>query len=301
MLRTGAVESPDARSGAREAEQNDGRLGSVDVSDEANTPTPSDASSEVVEPSELATAPEAGPRQFRQHRFVPPPGACEILVVRHGESEPMVEGRPLPLKDGHGDPALADEGLEQADRIADRIVASGERVAAIYVTTLCRTHQTAAPTAARLGIEPSVEPDLREVFLGEWEGGELRRRVIDADPIAVAMYQQGRWDVIPGAETEDALRARVRAGIDRITAAHPDELVMVVVHGGVIGTIMNLATGSTGFAFTGADNASISHLVVTPDRWIVRCYNDTTHLRERFSTIDEPPPATGIRPSGITF
>ncbi len=262
--------------------------------------TPSPASG-VVEPSELATAREAGPRQFRQHRFMPPPGACEILVVRHGESAPMTEGEPLPLRDGHGDPALADEGHEQAERIADRLVASGEKIAAIYVTTLQRTHQTAAPLARRLGLEPRVEPDLREVFLGDWEGGELRRRIVDGDPIALAMSTQGRWDVIPGAETEDALRARVRAGIERIAAAHPDELVVVVVHGGVIGTIVNLATGSTGFSFTGADNGSISHLVVTPDRWIVRCYNDTTHLRARFSTIDEPPPATGIRPQGITF
>jgi len=29
-------------------------------------------------------------RQFRQHRFVPPPGSCEILLVRHGESRPHV-------------------------------------------------------------------------------------------------------------------------------------------------------------------------------------------------------------------
>lgn len=255
----------------------------------------------VVEPSELGTASEAGPRQFRQHRFVPPPGACEILVVRHGESEPLVEGERLPLKDGHGDPALAVEGHEQAQQVADRLVASGEKIAAIYVTTLVRTHQTAAPLAERLGIEPRIEPDLREVFLGDWEGGELRRRVVDGDAIALEMSRTGRWDVIPGAESETALRARVRAGIERIAAAHPDELVVVVVHGGVIGTIMNLATGSTGFSFTGADNASISHLVITPDRWIVRCYNDTTHLRDRFSTIDEPPPATGIRPKGITF
>lgn len=262
---------------------------------------PTSAGLGVAEPSELATAQEAGPRQFRQHRFMPPPGACELLVVRHGESAPMTEGQPLPLCDGHGDPALAEEGHEQAERIADRLVASGERIAAIYVTTLQRTHQTAAPLAARLGLEPRVEPDLREVFLGDWEGGELRRRIVDGDPIALAMSAQGRWDVIPGAESEDALRARVRAGIERIAAAHPDELVVVVVHGGVIGTIVNLATGSTGFSFTGADNGSISHVVVTPDRWIVRCYNDTTHLRARFSTIDEPPPATGIRPQGITF
>lgn len=248
-----------------------------------------------------STAPEAGPRQFRQHRFAPPPGACEILVVRHGESEPMTEGHALPLKDGHGDPALAVEGLEQAEQIADRLAASRERIAAIYVTTLRRTHQTAAPLAARLGLEPRIEADLREVFLGDWEGGVLRQRVVDGDPIATAMFQQGRWDVIPGAESERALRERVRAAIERIAAAHPDELVAIVVHGGVIGTIMNLATGSAGFAFTGADNASISHLVVTPERWIVRCYNDTTHLRDRFSTVDEPPPATGIRPAGLTF
>lgn len=274
------------------------------MNDDAITPsatsTPASAPG-VVEPSEVATAREAGPRQFRQHRFMPPPGACEMLIVRHGESEPMVEGQPLPLMGGHGDPALAVEGLEQAERIADRLVASGERIGAIYVTTLRRTHQTAAPTAQRLGLELSVEPDLREVFLGEWEGGELRKRVVDGDPIAIAMFEQGRWDVVPGAETEDALRARVRAGIERIAAAHSDQLVMVVVHGGVIGTIFNLATGSAGFAFTGADNASISHIVVTGQRWIVRCYNDTTHLRERFSTIDEPPPSSGIRPPGLTF
>lgn len=264
-------------------------------------PARSDAAHGVVEPSELATAPEAGPRQFRQHRFVPPPGACELLIVRHGESEPMTEGRPLPLCDGHGDPALAPEGVEQAEQVADRLLASGERIAAIYVTTLQRTHQTAAPLAARLGIDCRVEPDLREVFLGEWEGGELRRRVVDGDPIAVALFEQGRWDVIPGAESETALRNRVRGAVERIAAAHPDELVVVVVHGGVIGTILNLATGSTGFAFTGADNGSISHVVVTPGRWIVRCYNDTTHLRSRFSTVDEPPPASGIRPAGLTF
>ena len=38
------------------------------------------------------------------------------------------------------------------------------------MTTLRRTHETAAPLAARLGLTPIVEPDLREVHLGEWEG-----------------------------------------------------------------------------------------------------------------------------------
>jgi probable phosphoglycerate mutase len=139
------------------------------------------------------------------------------------------------------------------------------------------------------------------VFLGEWEGGEFRRRVIDQDPIALAMFEAGRWDVIPGAEPDDDFRERVRRGIERIAAAHPDELVVAVVHGGVIGQAMNIASNASGFGFSGADNASISHLVITPARWIIRCFNDTAHLSERFSTVDDPPPATGIRPNGVTF
>lgn len=189
---------------------------------------------------------------------------------------------------GHADPPLHDDGHVQAQQVADRLIATGERIAAIYVTTLTRTHQTAAPLAERLGIEPVVEGDLREVFLGEWEGGILRHKIADEDPIALAIYEQERWDVIPGGEPTDDFRARITRGIDRIAAAHPDELVVVVVHGGVIGEVMNLAAGTTGFGFSGADNASIHHIVVDHERWIVRCFNDTSHLSPRFSSAPEP-------------
>ena len=229
------------------------------------------------------------PRQFRQHRFAPAPGACEILLVRHGESAPLRADEPFPLVDGHGDPPLHDpDGFEQAEQVAERLIATGERISAVYVTTLTRTKQTAAPLCERLGVEPIVEPDLREVFLGDWEGGLLRQKVVEEDPIAMQMYAEERWDVIPGAESGEALRARVRAGIERIAAAHPDQLVVAVVHGGVIGEVMNIATGGTGFRFNGADNASIHHIVVEPERWVVRCYNDTSHLSPTFSTAPEP-------------
>ena len=41
---------------------------------------------------------------------------------------------------------------------------------ALFVTPLARTQQTAAPLADELALEPLVEPDLREVYLGDWEG-----------------------------------------------------------------------------------------------------------------------------------
>ena len=133
------------------------------------------------------------------------------------------------------------------------------------------------------------------MFLGDWEGGEFRRRVADGDPIARRLYAEQRWDVIPNGEPVDGFRTRVRRGLERIAAHHPDELVAAVVHGGVIGQAMNIASGAEGFTFNGAANASITHLVVEPDRWVVRCYNDTGHLWPTFSAEpDAVPGASGF-------
>jgi probable phosphoglycerate mutase len=216
------------------------------------------------------------PEGFRQHRFTPPPGATTLMIVRHGESAPAHPDRPFALRDGHGDPPLDPVGVQQAERLADRL--QHESIDAIYVTTLRRTHETAAPLAARIGATLLVEPDLREVYLGEWEGGAFRERAAAGDPIFERIFTEERWDVIPGAEPHEAFDERVWRGFLRIVAAHPDERVVVVSHGGVIGQLMHRVTGSKRFAFSGADNASISEVVASPERTLLRRYNDVSHL-----------------------
>jgi len=222
--------------------------------------------------------------EYRQHRFSPPPGAADLLLVRHGESQPARLDEPFPLVDGHSDPPLDPRGHAEAEAVAARL--EGEQVAAIYVTPLQRTAQTAAPLARRLGLDPRVEPDLREVHLGEWEGGLFRARVQQRHPLARQLFDEGRWDVIPGAESTATFEARVRAALGRIASAHPGQRVVVVTHGGVIGTAVALATDGRTFAFVGADNASITHLVVIGERWILRRFNDTGHLE---TDLDRPP------------
>jgi probable phosphoglycerate mutase len=225
-------------------------------------------------------------REIRQFRFERPPGATELLLVRHGETVPARADRPFPLVDGHGDPELTDEGHDQARRVAARLAV--EEVDAIYVSNLRRTSQTAAPLVERVGKQPVVERDFREVHLGDWEGGEFRQRVVDQDPIALKMFEEQRWDVIPGAEPADAFAARVRGAVERVAAAHPDQRVAVFTHGGVVGQILSDASGSRAFAFTGTDNGSIAHLVVMGDRWIIRRFNDTAHLDPRFTLRPAP-------------
>ncbi len=223
---------------------------------------------------------------YRQIRYARPPGACEILLVRHGESEEARPGHPFALVDGQGDPALHPAGEAQARKVAERL--APEEISRVYVSNLRRTLLTAAPLLEKLGIEPVVEPDLREVNLGEWEGGAYRRYVSEGHPLVHRVLTEERWDVIPGAEPAEAFTGRVRGAIARIAADNPDRTVAAFTHGGVIGQILALAAGSRPFTFVGADNGSISQIVVMGDRWGVRRYNDTAHLHPGFSTLPEP-------------
>lgn len=237
-------------------------------------------------------------RAIRQARFRRPPGATDVFLVRHGESEPAVPDSPFPLTDGHGDPALAPEGVAQAELVGARL--AEEHLDAVVVTTLRRTAQTATPLLTRIGLDAFVEADLREVHLGEWEGGLFRQKVADGDPTVARLYEEQRWDVIPGAEPGDRFASRVRAGIERIAGANPDRRVAVFTHGGVIGQALALACGARPFTFVGCDNASISHLVVHGDRWMVRRVNDTAHLPTGLDRPIGPPDTPGDLAGGFS-
>ena len=202
-----------------------------------------------------------------------------MLLVRHGASADAIEGTPHELLEGQGNPPLSPIGREQAELVGARL--AGGDCAAIWVSRLRRTAETAAaPLARRTGLVPVVDADLREIFLGEWEGGLFRQKVADQDPIAQRMFAEQSWAVVPGAESDDAFGARLRDAVNRIAAAHAGDRVVVFSHGAAIGEILAQASGSRPFAFIGADNSSISRLIVAPERWIVRGFNDTAHLAE---------------------
>src|SRR5579863_9983161 len=97
-----------------------------------------------------------------------PPGATQILLVRHGESAAVTPGEPLPQLGGQADPPLAAIGHREADLVGLRL--RTEPIAAIYCSPLTRAVQTAAPLADALGLTPMLEPGLREVFLGAVDG-----------------------------------------------------------------------------------------------------------------------------------
>jgi probable phosphoglycerate mutase len=216
--------------------------------------------------------------RYPQRAWALPDDATEVLLVRHGASQAAVPGEPFELLEGHADPPLAPEGEAQAQAVGARLAADPPD--ALFVTTLRRTAQTAAPLVAATGLEPAVVADLREINLGAWEGGELRIRSANGDPLVAEIYEQQRWDVIPGAEPMDAFAARCRAGLlEVVRRTGLGRRAAAVVHGGVIGELCRQATGAPPLAFVHAENTSISRIVVFADgRWLLRSFNDTAHL-----------------------
>jgi probable phosphoglycerate mutase len=216
---------------------------------------------------------------YPQRGFQLPTDATDLLLIRHGASQAAVPGEPFELVEGQADPPLAPEGVEQAARMARWL--AEEPISALFVTPLQRTSQSASPLAERNGLEPVVVPELREVMLGDWEGGEFRIRVANGDPVVARLFEEERWDVVPGAESMESFGERVGKGLKRIADdIGPGNTGAAVLHGGVIAEICHQVTSSRPFAFMQVDNTSITRLVRFADgRWLLRYFNETAHLR----------------------
>ncbi len=223
---------------------------------------------------------------YPQNVFQAEPGSCQIVLVRHGQSEAFVEGKPFDLVAGHGDPPLSSLGHWQAERVGERL--SSEPIDAIYVSSLTRTHQTAAPLANELGQSPIPDDRFREVFLGDFEGGLFRQKAAENHPAIAAFRQDQEWSRIPGAESNVQLQNRVVAALGDVASAHPDQLVAVFCHGGVIASLLSYALGQNNFTFMGVRNASFSLLAIESAKWHIRSFNDAAHCGSLTADADPP-------------
>jgi probable phosphoglycerate mutase len=230
----------------------------------------------------MTTEPEHGDADHRLHtaqkRYRHPPGGREIILVRHGSAGGLTVDVRLPFGEiTLSDPPLWPEGHAQAEAVGLRL--AREKISQIFVTPLQRTHQTAAPLARLTGLTPIVVPDLREVYMGDYEHG-FYARAAKGDPLLTRMMTEETFEILPNAEPADGFVARIRAGILKIVELmEPGTVAASFSHAGTIGEICRQATDSRPFAFMGPENGSISRLVIHADgRWTLRSFNDVTHL-----------------------
>jgi probable phosphoglycerate mutase len=212
----------------------------------------------------------------------PPPdlGApCTLLLLRHGET-PLT---PLKRFSGSGgeDPALSAAGRAQAGRAAAALAARPGTVDAVVSSPLTRCRETAAAVAARLGLDVTVEPGLRETDFGAWEGltfGEVRAR----HPEDMAAWLADPGARPSGGESFAEVAHRVDAARRRLVAAYAGRTVVLVSHVTPIKTLVRLALGAPPEALFRMElsAASLSAVAYYADgNASVRLLNDTSHLR----------------------
>ena len=123
-------------------------------------------------------------------------------------------------------------------------------------------------------------PELREIYLGEWEGLSTAE-IADRYPEAWSSWQeQPNWDLVPGGEGAALFEARVAAALESIFERHQQGEVLVVTHGGVIQVALHRIVGrpSHGLFPFKIQNASISVIEKGDGRLVVSGVNDIAHL-----------------------
>jgi len=194
--------------------------------------------------------------------------------VRHGESTWNREHR----IQGQLDPPLSEHGRAQAALLARRLASS--RAEAIYASDLKRALETAAPVASATGLEVQPLAELREIFLGDWEGlhtAELAERFPE---VWASWTSEPNWDLVPGGEGAAEFETRVGAVLDGIIERHPHGEAIVVTHGGVVQIALHRIVGkpSRGLFPFRISNASITLIEKREGRFIIAGVNDIGHL-----------------------
>ena len=142
-----------------------------------------------------------------------------ILLARHGQTD--FNAPPVRIQ-GTLDPPLNETGRAQARELAEQV--AGERIVALYTSDMLRARETAAIVGERVGLEPIVEPRVRECAWGAWEG----RLVED-----IAREEPENWQAwLDAGESLAEHMERTAAALEEVRAGSLPALV--VCHGGTI-------------------------------------------------------------------
>ncbi len=157
----------------------------------------------------------------------------KLLLIRHGQTEWNKERR---IQGGRSDTTLSPAGKQQADEIGQAL--SNTEISAIYSSPLIRAINTAKAIALYHHIDIKIEPDLRELEVGEMEGKAISSLVTDFSHYLLQWNAGLGTEKLPGGESLSDLRERAWNIITRISAKHREETVVVVSHYFVILTII---------------------------------------------------------------
>jgi len=189
----------------------------------------------------------------------PAPHETWLLLVRHGATANN-RARPPRLQGRRTDPALSEEGRNQADRLARFL--SDWPVRDVYTSPLIRARQTAEAIAGPHGLEVQVVDELIEVDVGAWEGRPWDE-IAESDPEAYRLFMTDAG-VHPylGGENLATVRDRAVPAFQRLMEENVGRTIAAVAHNVVNRTYLAevLRVPLAGYRWIPQDNCGLTVL-----------------------------------------
>ena len=196
----------------------------------------------------------------------------DLVIIRHArpERDERDEGA------GTADPPLSDLGRRQADATAEFL--SGERIDHVVASPMQRARATAAPLAARLGIDVELHDGLKEA-------DHYRTRYVPAeemtmDDAIVQEFLDDKFAMFAPLGGFDGWRAGVVATFDEIVDRNKGKRVAVYCHGMVMGTYLTTLIGHADPFVLTPDYCGIVRVRAASNGIrTIRSANETGHVR----------------------
>ncbi|HER23704.1 MAG TPA: histidine phosphatase family protein [Candidatus Atribacteria bacterium] len=207
--------------------------------------------------------------------------AIKLLLIRHGESY----GNAQKKFSGSQDVILTEKGIWQAERLAYRL--KGLPIDAVYCSDLKRAVHTANIIFGNRNINIIINPNLREMNFGIWEGKTFEEiELKEGAKFTSWMENPDERSIIPQGESLALLNKRIMTEVNRILQEHKDEnndkTIAIVCHGGAIRTILCNALNIElkNLWYIKQKSTALNIIDYYDSRGFVSLINDTSHLED---------------------
>lgn len=171
---------------------------------------------------------------------------------------------------------LNELGLRQARSLAHYIRNIG--MGALYTSDLKRALQTAECLAEQLSFAPIPDERLRERSIGSWQGLTRAEMAAWYPEEYAAMLKDVDGFRVPGGESRNDVRVRVKAAVSDILSNEQNETVGILSHTTAIKILLSDLIPGYNPLDVPLDNTSVTTIRRKEDGWELVAVDDVSHL-----------------------
>lgn len=147
-----------------------------------------------------------------------------LFIARHGETKWNIENR----LQGWNDSPLTEKGIRHAELLGKRL--KDTHFQSIYVSSSGRALQTARIVLREREQQMIVHDDLREIYLGNWEGKTFSQ-LEEKYPVQFPAFINRTIHYQPdNGEDFASLQKRVKTAIEQIVSDHHSGNIFIITH-----------------------------------------------------------------------